>query len=129
MRIEHVAIWTHDLERLRSFYETYFEGRANTKYFNPRKQFESYFLIFADGARLELMQMPSIPVSQNDTQQQFTGYIHVAFSVGSREAVDALTDRLRRDGYRILDGPRTTGDGYYESSVLDPDGNRIEITV
>ncbi len=129
MRIEHVAIWTHDLERLRSFYETYFEGRANTKYVNPRKQFESYFLIFADGARLELMQMPSIPVSQNDTQQQFTGYIHVACSVGSREAVDALTDRLRRDGYRILDGPRTTGDSYYESSVLDPDGNRIEITV
>jgi len=129
MRIEHVAIWTHDLERLRRFYETYFEGRDNAKYVNPRTQFESYFITFADGARLELMQRPDVPPSKNDAEQQFTGYIHLAFSVGSREAVDALTDRLRADGYRILDGPRTTGDGYYESTTLDPDGNRIEITV
>ena len=129
MRIEHIAIWTHDLERLRQFYETYFGGSANTKYVNPRKQFESYFLTFADGARLELMQMPGVPQSKNDVEQQFTGYIHIALSVGSREAVDALTDRLRADSYRILDGPRATGDGYYESSVLDPDGNRIEITI
>jgi lactoylglutathione lyase len=129
MRIEHVAIWTHDLERSRHFYETYFEGRSNAKYVNPRKQFESYFLAFADGARLELMQRPDVPSSLNDVDRQFTGYIHLAFSIGSREAVDALTDCLRADGSRILDGPRTTGDGYYESSVLDPDGNRIEITV
>lgn len=129
MRIEHVALWTHDLERLRRFYETYFEGTANTKYVNPRTQFESYFLIFADGARLELMRRPDVPHSKNDIEQQFTGYIHLAFSVGSRAAVEALTERLRADGYRILDGPRTTGDGYYESVVLDPDGNRIEITV
>ena len=129
MRIEHVAIWTHDLERLRSFYETYFAGRANAKYVNPRKQFESYFITFAAGARLELMRMAGIPQSKNDVEQQFTGYIHLAFSVGSREAVDALTDRLRHDGHRILDGPRITGDGYSESVVLDPDGNRVEITV
>jgi len=129
LRIEHIAIWTHDLERLRNFYETYFVGRANPKYVNPRKQFESYFLTFADGARLELMQLPTVPPSANDVEQQFTGYIHVAFSVGSCEAVDALTDRLRADGYRILDSPRTTGDGYYESTTLDPDGNRLEITV
>jgi lactoylglutathione lyase len=129
MRIEHVAIWTHDLERLRHFYETYFGGTANAKYVNPRKQFESYFLTFADGTRLELMQMPAVPPSKNDVEQQFTGYIHLAFSAGSREAVDALTERLERDGYRLLDGPRATGDGYYESSVLDPDGNRIEITI
>jgi lactoylglutathione lyase len=129
MRIEHIAIWTHDLERLRQFYETYFGGTANTKYVNPRKQFASYFLTFADGARLELMQRPDVPLSKNDVEQQFTGYIHLAFSIGSREAVDALTDRLRADGYRILDGPRTTGDGYYESTTLDPNGNRIEITV
>jgi lactoylglutathione lyase len=129
MRIEHVAIWTHDLERLRQFYETYFGGTANTKYVNPRKQFESYFITFADGARLELMQRPDVPASTNDVDQQFTGYIHLAFSIGSREAVDALTDRLRADGYRILDGPRTTGDGYYECTTLDPDGNRVEITV
>ena len=129
MRIEHIAIWTPDLERLRQFYETYFEGCANTKYVNPRKQFESYFLTFADGARLELMQMPAVPTSTDDVELQFTGYIHVAFSVGSREAVDALADRLQADGYPILDGPRTTGDGYYESTTLDPDGNRIEITI
>lgn len=129
MRIEHVAIWTHDLERLRHFYETYFDGIANTKYVNPRKQFESYFLTFADGARLELMQRPDVPSSQNDIERQFTGYVHLAFSIGSREAVDALSERLRADGYRIIDGLRITGDGYYESTTLDPDGNRIEITV
>ena len=129
MRIEHIAIWTHDLERLRNFYETYFAGRANTKYVNPHKQFESYFLTFADGSRLELMQMPTVPSSKNNAEEQFTGYIHIAFSVGSRWAVEALTDQLRRDGYHILDGPRTTGDGYYESVVLDPDENRVEITV
>ena len=129
MRIEHIAVWTHHLERLRSFYETYFAGRANTKYVNPRKQFESYFLTFADGARLELMQKPAVPLSKNDIEQQFTGYIHIAFSTGSQEAVDVLTDRLRHDGYRVLEGPRITGDGYYESSALDPDGNRLEITV
>lgn len=129
MRIEHIAIWTHDLERLRHFYETYFEGRANAKYVNPRKQFESYFLAFTDGVRLEMMQMPGISLSTNDIERQFTGYVHIAFSVGSREAVDALTERLRHDSYRILDGPRATGDGYYESVALDPDGNRIEITI
>jgi lactoylglutathione lyase len=129
MHIEHIALWTYDLERLRSFYETYFEGRANAKYVNPHTQFESYFLTFTDGARLEIMQKPDVPPSANDVERQFTGYIHVAFSVGSREAVDALTDRLRADGYPILDGPRTTGDGYYESTTLDPDGNRIEIAV
>jgi lactoylglutathione lyase len=128
-RIEHIAIWSHDLERLRRFYETYFGAQTNAKYVNPRKQFQSYFLTFASGARLELMQMPGVPQSQDDVERQFTGYIHLAFSVGSREAVDALTERLRHDGYRRLDGPRTTGDGYYESVVLDPDGNRIEITV
>ena len=116
MRIEHIAIWTHNLEQLRQFYETYFGGTANAKYVNPRKQFESYFLTFADGARLELMQMPDVPLTKNEAEQQFTGYVHIAFSVGSREAVDALTERLGRDGY-------------YESVVLDPDGNRIEITI
>lgn len=129
VRVDHIAVWTHDLERLRQFYETYFAGRANTKYVNPHKQFESYFITFTDGARLELMQRPDVPLSQNDVDRQFTGYIHLAFAVGSREAVDALTARLQHAGYRRLDGPRTTGDGYYESVILDPDGNRIEITV
>ena len=128
MRIEHIAIWTKDIERLKAFYERYFEAQANRKYINPARQFESYFLTFAAGARLELMHLPSIPESHDDRQAQFTGYIHLAVSVGSKEQVDALTDRLRQDGYRIAGDPRTTGDGYYESVVFDPDGNRIEIT-
>ena len=129
MRIEHIAIWTHHLEELRQFYERYFGATAGEKYVNPRTSFESYFLTFEGGARLELMRMPTIPASLNNVEAQFTGLIHVAISVGSEEAVDQLTARLRADGYRVLDGPRRTGDGYYESVVLDPDGNRVEITV
>lgn len=129
MKIEHVALWTHDLERLKDFYVGYFGAQSNDKYVNPRKGFESYFLSFETGARLEIMQMPSIPTSLNNIEQQFTGYIHIAYAVGSREAVDSLTERLRADSYRVVGEPRTTGDGYYESVVLDPDGNRIEITV
>ena len=129
MHIEHVAIWTKQLEPLKAFYETYFQARSGDKYVNPTKQFESYFLEFASGARLELMFMPSIPRTRDDVAQQFTGLIHLAFSTGSEENVDRLTQRLQRDGYRVMDGPRRTGDGYYESVVLDPDGNRIEITV
>ena len=129
MHIEHVALWTEHLEELKAFYEQYFEAEAGPKYVNPTKQFESYFLGFASGARLELMRMPTIPPTRNDVAKQFTGFIHLAFSAGSEAAVDALTERLRKDGYPILDGPRRTGDGYYESTTLDPDGNRIEITV
>ncbi len=129
MHIEHFAIWTHDLERLKTFYEKYFQATAGAKYVNLAHQFESFFLSFATGPRLEIMRMPTVPLAKNDLEAQFTGYIHLALSVGSIEQVDALTARLRTDGYRVLDGPRTTGDGYYESVVLDPDGNRIEITV
>ena len=129
MHIEHVAIWTKNLERLKTFYETYFQAQAGEKYVNPTKQFESYFLSFAAGARLELMARPDIPASRDDVEAQFTGYIHLAISVGSKEQVDALTRRLQQDGYGVIDGPRRTGDGYYESVVLDPDGNRIEITI
>lgn len=129
MHIEHVAVWTRNLEQLKRFYETYFQAKAGEKYVNPQKQFESYFLSFSSGARLELMWMPSVPESLDDREAQFTGYIHLAFSVGSEEQVDALTARLQADGYRIVDGPRRTGDGYYESVVFDPDGNRVEITV
>lgn len=129
MHIEHVAIWTRDLERLKTFYETYFQARAGEKYTNASKRFESYFLEFSSGARIELMRMPTVPESVNSIEAQFTGYIHLAFSVGSRNIVDALTTRLRNDGYRVIDGPRDTGDGYYESTILDPDGNRVEITI
>lgn len=129
MKIDHVAIWTKDLERLRGFYEQYFGAVSGGKYSNPRKQFESYFLSFPQGGRLEIMCRPDVPTSVNDPHKQFTGLIHLAFSVGSHEQVDALTERLRQAGFPVLDGPRTTGDGYYESAVLDPDGNRIEITI
>ena len=128
MHIEHVAIWTKNLERLRAFYELHFKAQSGEKYVNPNKSFESYFLQFDSGARLELMSMPSIPQSKDDTLQQFTGIIHLAFSVESEREVDLLTERLERDGYRVVDGPRRTGDGCYESVVFDPDGNRIEIT-
>jgi lactoylglutathione lyase len=129
MHIEHIAIWTKNLEQLVDFYEHYFHAEAGGKYTNPGKGFESYFLTFSSGARLELMHMPSIPDSLNDPEAQFTGLIHLAISVGSQDQVDSLTARLSDNGHRILDGPRHTGDGYYESLVLDPDGNRVEITV
>ena len=129
MHIEHLAIWVRDLERMRAFYETYFGATANEKYTNVTKGFSSYFLSFPQGGpRLELMQMPGIPDTLNDALIQFTGLIHFAVSVGDEAAVDTLTNRLRADGLTIVGEPRRTGDGYYESVVLDPEQNRIEIT-
>lgn len=128
MNIEHIAIWTKDLERLRGFYETYFGASANQKYLNPRKQFSSYFLTFSSGARLELMQRPDIGAIEKSREEEFLGYAHLAMVVGDEADVNQLTQRLVDDGYPLLDGPRYTGDGYYESVILDPDGNRIEIT-
>lgn len=127
MKIEHLAIWTHQLDALRDFYVAYFNGRANTKYTNPRTGFSSYFITFAGGARLELMQRPDVQPKAGNAER--VGLAHLAVSVGSETAVGDLTNRLRRDGYPVISEPRTTGDGYYESVVLDPDGNRIEITV
>ena len=129
MRIDHVALWCKDLEAMKVFYETYFKARSNEKYTNHTKGFSSYFLHFDSGARLEIMAMASIPDSADSPYEQFTGYIHLAVSVGSEAQVDTLTNRLRKDGYEVLDGPRRTGDGCYESVVLDPEKNRIEITV
>ena len=129
MKIEHIAIWTKDSERLRMFYEKYFGATSNAKYVNVEKQFESYFLSFHTGARLEIMHSPRNQELHTDKNIQQTGYAHIAFSQGSKDQVDALTAQLQRDGYQILDGPRHTGDGYYESSFLDPDGNRIELTI
>ena len=129
MPIEHVAIWTRHLEELRAFYETYFHAVSGPKYVNDRNGFESYFLSFASGARLELMRMAAVPPSRNDREAQFTGYIHVAIAVGSAAEVDRLTAQLRADGHTVASEPRTTGDGYCESTVFDPDGNRVEITV
>ncbi len=129
MRIEHVAIWTQNLEALKDFYVNFFNGNCGEKYVNEKKGFESYFISFEDGVRLELMQMSSIPSNKNDIEKQYIGIIHIAFSVGSKVKVDELTENLRSHGYKILSEPRITGDGYYESCVLDLDRNRIEITI
>lgn len=129
MRIEHIALWTDDLERSKAFYTRYFDGKAGDKYLNPEKHFESYFIKFEDGARLEIMKMPSVLSNPGEKVNQYLGYVHMAFSVGSRETVDTLTERLSQDGYEVISAPRTTGDGYYESCILDPDGNRVEVTI
>lgn len=129
MRIEHVAIWVDDLDKSRDFYVDYFGAIPNAKYHNPSKNFQSYFLSFDDGCRLELMQRPDIASRTQIHPQQHVGLVHLAISVGSKEKVDSLTDRLRSDGYVVVGEPRTTGDGYYESVILDPEGNIIEITI
>lgn len=129
MRIEHLAIWVKDIEAMKTFYCKYFRATANDQYINSKKQFRSYFLSFDGGPRLELMQMPSVPDSKDDVYDQFTGLIHFAVSLGNKENVDAMTEQFRNDGFEVLDGPRTTGDGYYESVILDPEKNRIELTV
>jgi lactoylglutathione lyase len=129
MNLEHVAIWTNQLEILKTYYIKYFEASANDKYINSRKNFHSYFLSFASGARLELMTMPGIPGNQNDTiQKQHIGIIHLAFGVDTIKDVEEKAKQLQADGFSILSGPRKTGDGYYEFETLDPDNNRIEVT-
>jgi len=127
VRLEHVALWTRDLERLRDFYERYFGARAGTQYRSAtRPGFVSYFLTFpGGGGRLELMTAPGL---SEPRAPQATGYAHVAVSIGSRADVEALTARMRADGVRVVSAPRQTGDGYFESVVEDPDGNAVEIT-
>ncbi|URZ17023.1 VOC family protein [Clostridium felsineum] len=128
MRIEHVAIWTRDIEKLKEFYIKYFNGTTGEKYINEKKHFESYFIKFDETARLEIMSMASIPDNLNNTVEQYIGLTHIAISVGSKEKVNEITEKLRQDDYKILGEPRMTGDGYYESIVLDVDNNRVEIT-
>lgn len=127
MRIEHVALYVNDLEAARDFFVRYLGGRPNSGYHNPRTGFRSFFLSFDGGARLEIMQKPGMTDEPKELNR--TGYAHLAFSVGSQENVDALTARLREDGFPVISGPRTTGDGYYESCVLAIEDNQIEITV
>lgn len=127
MKIEHVAMFVNDLEQTKQFFMTYFHAKANNGYHNTTTDFRSYFLKFEDGARLEIMKKPLME-DMNKSYVQ-TGYIHIAFSVGSRENVDKLTEQLKKDGYEVLSGPRTTGDGYYESCIVGIEGNQIEITV
>lgn len=127
-RIEHVALWTGDIDRLRDFYVTYFGARAGGEYRNEAKDFDSCFLDFDGGARLEIMRSGWLDLVDAAAGAQRRGLTHLAISVGSEGGVDALTKRLAAAGHPVLDGPRRTGDGYYESVVLDPDGNRVEVT-
>lgn len=127
MKIEHIAIYVNDLEGARDFFVKYLGAVSNQGYHNPRTDFRSYFLTFEDGARLEVMTKPDLTDS-GDFLNRF-GYAHIAFSAGSKEKVDSLTELLKRDGYPVISGPRTTGDGYYESCILGFEGNLIEITV
>lgn len=127
MRIEHVAMYVNDLEAARDFFIKYLGASSNDGYHNQKTGFRSYFLSFSDGARLEIMNKPQMDDAEKTLAR--TGLIHIAFSVGSRERVDDLTEELKRDGYEVVSGPRTTGDGYYESCVIGIEGNQIEITV
>lgn len=127
MLIDHVAIWVRDIERVKSFYQKYFNCSSGAKYRNESKNFESYFLYFENGARLELMSRPDIPDNINSWIEQYYGIIHIAIKTGSREGVDGLAESLRGDGYAVIEEPRVTGDGYYECCILDPENNRIEI--
>lgn len=129
MKIDHIAIWVTDIEAMKAFYIKYFGAACNDKYVNSVKKFQSYFLSFNNAeTRIEIMQRDDITAKNNNAGATL-GLTHFAMAVGSRKAVDKLTERLRKDGYTIAGEPRTTGDGYYESVVLDPEGNPVEITV
>jgi lactoylglutathione lyase len=125
VRIEHVAVWVRDLERMREFYVRTLGGTSGALYHNDATGYRSYFIALAEGARVELMQMPGVP---NRKPGDMIGYAHIALSVGGREAVDAAAARLLARGVTVVSGPRETGDGYYEAVALDPEGNRIELT-
>ncbi len=127
MRIEHIAMYVNDLDAVRDFFIRYFNAKSNDGYHNKTTDFRSYFLSFDDGARLEIMKKPVMEDCQKTLSR--TGYVHIAFSLGSKDAVNALTEKMKHDGYDVISGPRTTGDGYYESCIIGIEGNQIEITV
>lgn len=126
MKIEHIAIWSQDIERLKEFYVTYFGATSNNGYENRLKGFKSYFLSFEGGTRIEIMNITGIQESL-EVVNNYTGYCHIAISVKTKLEVVKLTEKLKKDGYKVVSLSRTTGDGYFESVILDPDGNRIEI--
>lgn len=127
MKIEHIAMYVNDLEGVKDFFVKYLKATSNDGYHNPKTGFRSYFLSFDDGARLEIMNKPQVEDSVKPPAR--TGYIHIAFSVGSKERVDFLTRQMKDDGYQVASGPRTTGDGYYESCIIGIEDNQIELTV
>lgn len=127
MRIDHIAMYVNDLEKARNFFMMYFSADSNVIYHNPKTGFSSYFLSFSDGTRLEIMTKPQMSGAEKGLSR--TGYVHIAFSLGSKAAVNELTEKLKDDGYEVISGPRMTGDGYYESCIVGIEGNLIEITV
>ena len=127
MKIEHIAMYVNNLEETKEFFIKYLGAVSNDGYHNKTTDFRSYFLTFDDGARLEIMHKQNLQDTPKALNQ--TGYIHIAFSVGSKEKVDQLTKQLKEDGYEVISGPRTTGDGYYESCIVGIEGNQIEITI
>ena len=127
MKIEHIAVYVNDLEKVRNFFMKYLGATSNDGYYNPQTNFRSYLLSFDNGTRLEIMNKPGMSDLPKNLSR--TGYAHIAFSVGSKEKVDDLTAVLRADGYEVVSGPRTTGDGYYESCIVAIEQNQIEITI
>ncbi len=127
MKIDHIAMYVNDPDAARDFFVRYFDGKSNDGYYNEKTGFRSYFISFDDGARLEIMNKPEMADEEKPLNR--TGFIHIAFSVGSRDRVDELTQQLKADGFSIVSGPRTTGDGYYESCIVAVEENQIEITV
>jgi lactoylglutathione lyase len=129
MNIDHIAIWTDQIEILKDFYIKYFEGTVNKRYLNNETKFESYFVSFGSGSRIELMHKPGIPENLNDkVEKQHLGIIHLSFGVENMEEVNRKASELASEGYKILRGPRKTGDGYWEFETLDPDNNRLEVS-
>lgn len=127
MKIEHIAMYVNKLEAARDFFVRFLGGVSNDGYHNKKTGFRSYFISFDDGARLEIMNKPDLLDDEKNLNR--TGYAHIAFSVESKETVDDLTQKISDAGYSIISGPRTTGDGYYESCIVAIEGNQIEITV
>ena len=127
MKIEHIALYVNKLEETRDFFIKYFKGQSNELYHNKNTGFRSYFISFDNGSRLEIMNKPDMTDSKKYLNR--TGYVHIAFSVGSKEQVDELTLRLKNDGYEVISEPRITGDRYYESYIVAIEGNQIEITI
>lgn len=127
MNLEHLAIWVSDLEKMKAFYSRFFGMKSGEKYHNPKKNFTSYFLSFESGARIELMNKPSIEEINN--RNNSFGFTHIAISTGSKERVISLTKAIKEAGYEVVGEPRLTGDGYFESVILDPEGNAIELTI
>ena len=127
MKIEHIAIWVKDLEKMKDFYTQHFNMNCSEKYINEKKRFSSYFLSFENGARIEIMHRPDI-LEQKGNKGTRNGLTHFAISVGNKDKVNQFTEVIRSKGFKIIGEPRATGDGYYESVILDPEGNNVEIT-